>query len=292
MSEKQKMNRHALAILMVVLDAFGFAMMAFFVRESGDLPTMQKVFFRNAVAGIIAAGTLLRKPSRFKLSKEGWFGVAMRSLFGTSGMILNFWAIDHIALADANILNKMSPFFAIIMSIFILKEVPNKFEVFMVAVAFIGAILIIQPSAGVASIPAFAGLLGGFGAGTAYTFVRKLGTIGVKGNVIVFYFSFFSMLVAIPSMVINYVPMSIRQWTCLILAGCAAALGQFCVTRAYQLAPAKEISVFDYTQVIFAGMLGFAFFGEVPNTLCAIGYCVVITAAVIKWYYNVHVQKN
>ncbi|MCR5526182.1 MAG: DMT family transporter [Lachnospiraceae bacterium] len=292
MSEKRKMNHHALAILMVVVDAFGFAMMTFFVRQSGDLPTMQKVFFRNAVAAVIAAATLIRQPGSFKISKDGWFGIAMRCIFGTSGMVLNFWAIDHIALADANILNKMSPFFAIIMSIFILKEIPNRFEVVMVAVAFLGAILIIQPSAGLASIPAVVGLLGGFGAGAAYTFVRKLGMIGVKGNVIVFCFSFFSVVVTLPNLIFNFVPMSTAQWVSLILSGCSAAVGQFCVTKAYQLAPAKEISVFDYTQVIFAGILGFSFFGEIPNAMSMAGYCIVITAAIIKWYYNVHVQNN
>jgi drug/metabolite transporter (DMT)-like permease len=199
-------------------------------------------------------------------------------------MICNFWAIDRIGIADANMLNKLSPFFAIIMSIFILKEKPNKFEIGTVLVAFTGALFIIKPSTGVASIPALVGLYGGFGAGTAYTFVRKLGQQGERTPVIVFCFSMFSSLITIPFLIINYHPMSLHQWVYLVLAGCGAALGQLCITSAYKFAPAKEISVYDYSQVIFAAILGILFLGEIPDFLSIIGYIVIIGTAVFKWY--------
>lgn len=285
-------NRHALAILFVILEAFGFSMMTFFVRLSGDVPTMQKAFFRNAVAAVIAGITLARSDDGFKIKKTSYKGIFMRCLFGTTGLIMNFWAIDHLAIADANILNKMSPFFAIVMSVFILKEIPNKFEWLMVAIAFVGVLFIVQPTAGLASLPALVGLMSGFGAGTAYTFVRKLGMMGERGPVIVFCFSMFSVLVTLPSLIFNFKPMSVQQWECLVLAGASAALGQFCITKAYSLAPAKEISVFDYTQVIFAALIGIMFLGEVPNVYSIIGYVIIIGASVVKWYYNVNVQRN
>ena len=285
-------NRHALAILFVILEAFGFSMMTFFVRLSGDVPTMQKAFFRNAVAAVIAGITLARSDDGFKIKKTSYKGIFMRCLFGTTGLIMNFWAIDHLAIVDANLLNKMSPFFAIVMSVFILKEIPNKFEWLMVAIAFVGVLFIVQPTAGLASLPALVGLLSGFGAGTAYTFVRKLGMMGERGPVIVFCFSMFSVLVTLPSLIFNFKPMSVQQWECLVLAGASAALGQFCITKAYSLAPAKEISVFDYTQVIFAALIGIMFLGEVPNVYSIIGYVIIIGASVVKWYYNVNVQRN
>lgn len=284
-------NRHALAILFVILEAFGFAMMTFFVRMSGDVPTMQKAFFRNAVAAVIAGITLVRSDEGFKIKKSSYKGIFMRCLFGTTGLIMNFWAIDHLAIADANILNKMSPFFAIVMSVFILKEIPNKFEWLMVMIAFVGVLFIVQPTAGLASLPALVGLMSGFGAGTAYTFVRKLGMMGERGPVIVFCFSLFSVLVTLPSLIFCFKPMSVQQWGCLVLAGASAALGQFCITKAYSLAPAKEISVFDYTQVIFAALIGITFLGEVPNLYSIIGYVIIIGASVVKWYYNVKIQK-
>ena len=99
----------------------------------------------------------------------------LRCSIGTMGILCNFWAVDHMRIADANILNKLSPFFAILMSIFILKERPNRVEWLSVLLAFIGAAFVAKPGAGIASFPALVAILGGFTAGTAYTYVRKLG---------------------------------------------------------------------------------------------------------------------
>lgn len=71
-------------------------------------------------------------------------------------------------------LNKLSPFFAVICSYFVLKEKVKPFQALAVIVAFIGALFIIKPQSISASLPSFVGMLGGFGAGVAYTMVRKL----------------------------------------------------------------------------------------------------------------------
>jgi drug/metabolite transporter (DMT)-like permease len=271
------------AILHLLAAAFFFSLMTFFVRISGDLPTMQKAFFRNFFALIIATGSLLKNRIGFSVRKGNGVSLLMRCLFGTSGMIANFWAIDRLGIADANMLNKLSPFFAIIVSYFIMKEIPSKLDWTCVAIAFIGSLFIIKPSAGLASIPALVGLYGGFGAGAAYAFVHKMGKTGQPGKTIVFYFSLFSCLVTGPFLIFDWHSMSIAQWGCLIAAGSSAAIAQFNITAAYQNAPAKDISVFDYTQVIFAAILGMIFLSEFPDYLSIIGYVTIIGAAVIKW---------
>ena len=74
---------------------------------------------------------------------------------------------------------------------------------------------------------------------------------------IVFFFSAFTSIFLAPVVLLNYEPMEWWQWLFLLLTGLAASGGQFCVTAAYTYAPAKEISVYDYSQVIFAAILGF-----------------------------------
>ena len=278
-------HKHAIGISLVIADSFFFSLMTLFVRLSGDIPTMQKCFFRNAFAAIIAVIALARTDEKFHIKKGSLPGLFARSICGGLGMILNFYAIDRIGLADANILNKMSPFSAIIASIFILKEIPKKADWIAVIIAFVGAIFIIKPSVNVASLYALAGLLGGLGAGVAYTFVRKLGQQGERGPVIVAFFSMFTSCLCLPFMIADFHPMSGMQWIFLILAGLSAAGGQFTVTAAYKYAPAKNISVFDYSQVIFASIWGAAFFGELPDYLSVIGYVIVIGCAVVRWAY-------
>ena len=80
--------------------------------------------------------------------------------------------------------------------------------------------------------------------------------------------------------------MTIKQLIFLILAGASAAGGQFSVTSAYCYAPAREISVYDYSQLIFATILGFFVFGQIPDKLSIIGYAIIISMAVIMFIYN------
>lgn len=282
---KKRIGQKQQGILLIIAAGFFFSLMTFFVRISGDLPTMQKVFFRNAVAAVIAFVMLVKSKEGFKIQKSSWLWLTLRCVIGTTGIVLNFYAIDRLNIADANILNKLSPFFAMIMSIFVLKEKPNKFEWGCIIVAFTGAVCVVKPSFSMEFLFAMAGLLGGYCAGAAYTFVRKLGTTGERGPIIVFCFSMFSSLVALPFMIVNWVPMTWQQTLYILLSGVSAAGGQLTITAAYTKAPAKEISVFDYTQVLFAAMLGMIFLNQYPDWLSILGYVIIIGSAVAKYIF-------
>lgn len=279
MKEKQQ------GILFIILAGFFFASMSFFVRLSGDLPTIEKAFFRNAVAVLVAAFMLARTKEGFHVQKGSWPDLLMRSFCGTVGLICNFYAVDHMNIADANILNKLSPFFAILMSYFILKEKANKVEWACVVVAFIGAVFVVKPAFNMQFVNAMIGVIGGLGAGIAYTFVRKLGKKGERGPIIVMVFSTFSCLCTLPFLTVEFQPMKAVQLLCLLMAGVSAAGGQIFITKAYTKAPAKEISVFDYTQVLFAALLGFVFFGQIPDWMSLVGYLIIIGSAIFKWNY-------
>ena len=271
-------------IVCIVIAAIGFSFMTFFVRLAGDIPTMQKAFFRNAFALIIAVATLLIKREKFEIQKNCRWDIFFRCLFGTTGLIANFYAIDQLDLADSNMLNKLSPFFAIIISIPLLKEKPSGIDIVATVVAFIGALFIIRPSGSNMQLyPSLIGLYGGFGAGTAYVFVRRAGGKGAKTPVIVICFSLFSCILTLPFMILGFVPMTPKQWLIMIMAGLSAAVGQFAITTAYKFAPAKKLSVFDYLQVLFAALWGILFFKEVPVPLSIVGYVIIIGVAFVRW---------
>ena len=284
LSDSARLAGRRKGILFILLSAFFFCLMSVFVRLAGDVPTMQKAFFRNIVAAILAAVLLARSKGGFSFQKKNLPDLLLRSSIGTAGILCNFWAVDHLRIADANILNKLSPFFAILMSIFILKEKPNRIEWLSVLLAFIGAAFVAKPSAGIASFPALIAILGGFTAGTAYTYVRKLGLEGERGPVVVMFFSAFSTLVLLPNLLLHYHPMTMKQLIFLIFAGMSAAGGQLSITTAYQNAPARDISVFDYSQVVYAAIFGLILFGEIPDVWSIAGYIIIIGTAFAKWY--------
>ena len=274
-------------ILYIILSAFCFALMNMFVRMAGDLPSIQKSFFRNFVAAIFACIILVKDRTAFHCQKSNFLYLILRAGFGTIGILCNFYAVDHLVLSDASMLNKMSPFFAVLFSFLILKEKVTPTQALLVAGAFLGSMFVVKPTfANMDIVPSLIGLMGGICAGAAYTMVRKLGENGEKGPFIVFFFSCFSCVVTLPWLVFDYHPMSGMQVFILLLAGLSAAGGQFSITAAYCFAPAREISVYDYSQIIFSAALGFVVFGQLTDFLSWVGYGIICMMAVLMFLYN------
>lgn len=284
----EKISRKNRAIIFMIISAFFFTLMNIFVRLSGDIPVIQKSFFRNLVSLVVAVGILIQNRCNPFPNRESMGALLIRSIAGTIGILGNYYAVDHLILADATILSQLSPFFVIIFSIFVLNERVRPFQVFAIVVAFIGALFVIKPGIGFSSqlVAALAGTIGGLGGGLAYTMLRLCNQRGAKGPQIVFFFSGFSCLVFIPYLLLNYNPMRASQILCLILAGVCAAVGQFTITAAYSNAPGKEVSIFDYSQLIFAAMFGFVLFGNIPDILSVIGYIIIFGSSITLFIYN------
>lgn len=274
-------------IMYIIASAFCFSLMNTFIRLAGDLPSLQKAFFRNAVALIFAYIIMRKEHMKIGWKKGDGKYLFLRAFFGTMGIICNFYAVDHLVLSDASMLNKMSPFFAIVFSYLILRERINIVQFFSLIVAFVGCLFIVKPTfSNMDLFPSLVGLCGGLGAGIAYTMVRILGKRGIKGSFVVFFFSAFSCLAVLPYLIFCYEPMTSQQLTYLLLAGLAATGGQFGITAAYFHAPAIEISVYDYSQVVFAAIIGFFLFGQMPDVYSIIGYILICTVAVVMFLYN------
>jgi len=280
--------------------AFGFALMGMFVRLADDfgeaIPFTQKSFFRNIVAVAVAGAVFARmygragaRPSREEVGRVAlprdripWWPLVWRSIFGTIGIFGNFYALSHIPLGDACMLNKLSPFSAVVASWLLLGERVTVRQGIAVFVAFVGAMFVVKPGFALAgeTVAALAGLAGGIAAGLAYTCVRRLGIMKVEPSFIVLFFSGFSTLVTVPFLLFDYHPMTWAQVAILFGAGISATVGQFGITAAYRLAQPRELAVYDYTNVVFAALLGFAVFGQVPDIFSWIGIAIIVAMGV------------
>jgi drug/metabolite transporter (DMT)-like permease len=277
-------------IIFIVLSAFGFAMMSAFVKLTGNLPSLQKTFFRNLVSCIVAFIFIIKNKESFFGKKENQKILITRSIFGTLGIVLNFYSIDKLVLSDANMLNKLSPFFVIIFSALFLKENINKKQILTIIVAFLGALLIIKPSFSLEILPFIIGVLGAICAAAAYTCLRVLGG-KEKHYTIVFYFSLFSTIVILPFTILVYKQMVLMQFIYLILAGIFASIGQFGITLAYSYAPAKEISIFDYSNIVFSAIISLLVFGVLPDLFSISGYLIIFSASLYIFLYNKKLDK-
>lgn len=278
-------------ITYLILSSFCFALMGMLVHLSGNVPFVQKTFFRNIVALFIALGILLKdrvkNGARISIPRGAFKYLLLRSAAGSLGIFGNFYAIDRINIADASILNKMSPFFAVVFSFFLLGEKIDAVPLLAICGALGGAMLVVKPTFDFsAALPSLAGFAGGMGAGFAYACVRKMSVMKVNSSVIVTFFSTFSCLIAVPFLIVHFTPMTVPQLLALIGAGIAAAGGQFGITAAYFSAPASKISIFDYSQILFSSLMGYFAFGQIPDTLSFCGYTVIIAMAAVVFVYN------
>ena len=279
------------AVACIVASAFGFALMGMFVRladfHGEAISAFQKGFFRNVVAAVIALAMFMRSdapPVRDcvrHLDSHSWNVLRMRAIFGTAGIFANFYAISHIPLCDALMLNKTAPFFTVAFSWLFIGERISVRQALCISGALLGVALVVRPGfAHLALFPAALGLSGGLCAGAAYACVRKLGILKVDGRFIVLYFSVFSCLASVPFMAADFTPMTSAQVAILVGAGASAALGQFGITAAYRLAGPRSIAVFDYTNVIFAAVLGCLFLGQsAPDAITLLGFAVIVAMA-------------
>lgn len=277
-------------VLCMVGSGLAFAFMGAFVKLAGDIPTFQKVFFRNSVSMIVAL-VMIRKIGFKNIPLFGHKGnrgmLILRSIMGVSGVGLNFWAINHLFLTDSTMLNKISPFFVTIFAWLFLREKMSKLQIPATIIVFLGALLIIKPEFSMDVLPALAGFGGAAAAGAAYTIIRFL-----KGKeepaTIIFFFSLFSVVSTFPIMMIQgFVPPTAAQWFYLIMIGVSASFGQFGVTTAYKYAPAAEVSIYNYTSVIFATLIGYFILDkEIPDIWTIIGSVIIVGVAVLIFIYN------
>lgn len=275
-------------IFLIILSGFGFAVMNICVTLAGDLPLFQKALFRNGGAMLLALFVFLKSGDKPLVDKKSLGLLLLRASFGSVGLFANFYALDHMMVSDASMLNKLAPFFTLICSAIFLKEKTTLRQYLYVAGAFIGTLFIVKPAGGFTeeAFASFIAVLGGIGAGCAYTLVRLLGKRGMPSSQIVFGFSLVSTLIAIPFVIMDHAPMTLQQVLILILASLGATTGQFCITLAYKAAPSKEISIFDYFSVMFSAIFGFAFLGQVPDVISFIGYMIIFVMAYLMYLYN------
>ena len=279
------MDNKPKAIILILISALSFAIMGAMVKLAGDIPLFEKVFYRNLISLGMAFIMIKNKNTSFFGKKENQLYLISRSILGLLGVVLSFYAINYLVLSDASMLNKISPFFVTLFAVFFLKEKLTKIQIPVLIIVFIGALLIIKPQFNFSVVPSVAGFLSAMCAGATYTIIRFLRD-REKPSTIVFYFSFISVVVMFPLMMFNYQKPTMIQLLYLIGIGIFAGIAQFALTNAYRYAPASEVSIYDYTSIIFSGIIGFAIWSEIPDFLSIMGSVLIIGVAIFAFIYN------
>lgn len=274
------------AIIYILISALAFTLMSTVVKLAKDIPTYEKVFFRNIINLIIAVNILRRDKISFWGEKKNRKYLVIRGVLGLLGVICNFYAVTQMNLSDASMLFNLTPFFVTLFAVFFLGDKILKVEYISLISAFIAVLLVIKPQFNMSIIGGVIGVIGAACAGGAYTLVSHINK-RENPTTIVFYFTFVSVILMTPFMLFNFVKPNLFELFLLICIGIFASIGQFMVTLAYKYGKPSEVAIYNYTSIVFAIVIGFIIWGEIPDKWSVLGSLILIGTGI-----NLYIQKK
>lgn len=280
-------NPKTKAIFLMLVSSLSFSVMQIFVKlSSEEVGTFEQTFFRNLVSLIIAAVMVRQEKLRvFQEMKKGGWALWGRSFFGFLGVVLFFYAAGNARQADVAMLNRAAPVFVTLFAGLFLKENITPVKVASTVLCLVGAYIAMQPSFDSNPFPLLAALMAAVVSGMAYTMLSYCKRF-VGPSVIIFHFSALSTVCAAVMMLPSFVVPSPKVLFMLVMIGVFAAVGQFLLTYAYQQAPASEVSIYQYSGVVFTAALSYVFLHESLSASSIIGGVVILAA--IFWVFEYH----
>lgn len=276
-------SRPVLGIVLRVASMACMAAMYALVKMCGDrgVPVFEIIFFRNAFA-FLPLGLYIWRTTGFEvLRTRRPIGHLMRSVVGLTGMLCGFSAVQHLPLTEATALQFASPLFMTAMSAVLLSEPVGRHRWAAVIVGFIGVMIMARPIPGQMNVIGVTyGLLSAVGVAGAMVAIRQIADTE-RGPTIVFYFTLAgTVLGLVGSWIGGWVVPGGATLALLIAAGVVGGIGQLLLTEALRAAPVGVVAPFDYTQLVWAALLGLLIWGELPHPATIVGSLIVAGSGV------------
>ena len=274
------------AVLIKLASTVLFAIMGALIRWLGGIaPLGQIVFFRSAFAILpVVVIYALRRELWAAVRTERITGHVGRGLLGAAGMFLNFAALARLPLADVTAILFASPLITVALAAIFLGERVRIYRWSAVAVGLLGVIVMLAPLLSVgelsnmsasAAIGAICAALAAFSNAGSIVQTRRLTDTETTSS-IVFYFSLFCAIAGLATLPFGWHMPTASELAGLIMVGVLGGTSHLLLTDSYRYAPASVIAPFDYTAMLWAFILGYMLFGEIPGALVMIGAAIVI----------------
>lgn len=247
---------------------------------SRGVPVFEIILFRNLFA-FIPLGLYIARTTGFSvLRTRRPLGHATRSIVGLTGMVCGFSAVQHLPLTEATALQFTSPLFMTALSALLLSEKVGRHRWAAVFVGFLGVLIMARPIPGEMNVPGVTlGILSALGAAGAMVAIRQISDTE-RGPTIVFYFTLGGVVLGAVGSAFHWVTPDPLTLAALVLGGLIGGVGQLFLTEALRQAPVGVIAPFDYTQLVWASLLGLVIWGELPHPLTLVGAVVVAASGV------------
>jgi drug/metabolite transporter (DMT)-like permease len=277
------------AIGLKLISALLFAAMSALVRQVGDVaPVGQMVFFRSAFAILpVMVIYAIRGELYSAVRTKRPFGQLGRGLLSVCGMFTNFSSLTRLPLADATAIAFASPLITVALAAIILKERVRIYRWSAVLIGFAGVIVMLIPHL---DMGAYARVGGSVAAvGSAFAIVSAFCNAGTviqtrrltqteTTSSIVFYFSLVCAIAGALTLPFAWHSPTAQELAALIALGILGGLAHILLTESYRYAAASVVAPFDYSSMLWALLLGYWLFGELPDKLVYLGAGIVAAA--------------
>ncbi len=278
-------------IALKVASVLVFIVMSSLIKTTIDhIPAGEAVFFRSFFAiPVIVAWLAMRRELATGFKAKNLISHFWRGMMGTMAMGLGFAGLAYLPLPEVTAIGYASPLLVVVFAAMFLGEEVRLFRIASVALGLTGVLIVLSPRLSIGSSDvashreAFGAILvlaGAFCAALAQVFVRKL-VFTEKTAAIVFYFSLSSAALSLVTLPFGWVMPSPTEFATLVVVGLLGGLGQILLTSSYREADASLIAPFDYASMVFALLIGYFIFDEVPTVTMLVGASIVIFAGVL-----------
>jgi drug/metabolite transporter (DMT)-like permease len=256
----------------------------FSTLASSTASTSSMVFFRNLIGLLFTLPWMIKhRSSGFKVAKPGV--LVLRSSLGILGIFFVFLAVRHVSLVDVTLLSNTAPLFVPFLGWFFLKQPIDHKGWPALILGFIGIALILVPTKGIFNVHALYALANGIT--TAATFlVVRLAAKTEKMQTLLFYYYLIGLVLFLPFNIIFFQVPDLLTLFYLILVGATAYYGSAFSFYALQYGKTADLAPFSYSGVIYAGILEWIIWGQVPQWINLIGVVLTCSAGIYILHLN------
>ena len=271
-------NLRTTAIGWMLLTGLLFIAVTGIVRHLGsDLPAVQAAFVRYAI-GLGFMLPFLYRTLRTRLIPRRIGLHVLRGVVHGGGVILWFFAMARIPIAEVTAIGFTAPLFTTIGAVLFLGEKLRARRIAAVIAGFLGTVIILRPGIEAIHVGALAQLAAAPLFACSFIVAKKL-TETESGSVIVAWLSVFVTLVLLPPALLVWRTPTAEELLWLTAVAACATAGHYTLTRAMRLAELTMLQPFMFLQLVWASLLGLVAFGEVPDVWTWVGGAVIVAAA-------------
>jgi drug/metabolite transporter (DMT)-like permease len=274
-------HRLTLGIILITLAFFCAAVMSTLSKAATGVPPLMTLFLQYGISLLVFVPAAARA-GRSGLKTEHFWLQLFRSVAGSVCQLLFFMAVRSTPLLDSVLLSNAAPLFIPLVVFVWFGKTVRPMVWLSLAIGLIGIVLIIKPGPEMFRNPAsLLALTAGFFSAVALVATNKLTETEPPARILVYNFGLSTLLLA-PVCMWVWRPLTAKQWLLLVGVGVSYALTQYLIILAYRYASAAELSPFNYTVVIFSGLLGWWFFNNVPDAVAILGTVLICAGGILS----------